>query len=127
MPARPVAGLERAQDRWRCEYIDHAVARTGRADRVALRRPLQPHPAADRECALLWRDNRAVRQIVDRAAVPALAATIEALAMQHVIHIAGTRRCFELERPLPRLGECDGVVAAAFEARPVPGRERGHL
>ena len=38
-------------------------------------------------------DDSAVRQIVDRAPVPALGAAVEALAMQHVVHVAGARPC----------------------------------
>ena len=52
---------------------------------------MQERAVAHRERALLRCDDSAVRQIVDRAAMPALGTAVETLAMQHVVHVAGAR------------------------------------
>ena len=83
--------------------------------------------AADREGALLPCDNGAIRKNADGTPVQALGATVQALAMQHRVYLAGTRRRAELRRLLPRLCERDSVATATFEAGPVTGGQRGHF
>src|SRR5712692_6215486 len=57
----------------------------------------------------------------------ALAAAIEPLGVKNAVHLGRARghRCVPRGGPACRKG--DGVAAAAFEAGPVPGRERGRL
>jgi regulator of RNase E activity RraA len=56
MPARPVAGRERADDRGRRQHVDHGAARPSLARVVAPGRPAQQCFAAHRPGALLPRD-----------------------------------------------------------------------
>jgi hypothetical protein len=59
--------------------------------------------------------------------MPALGPSIQALAVQHLVHFAGARPRVQALRFTPSLGKGQRVRAAAFEAGPVPGRERGRF
>ena len=60
----------------------------------------------------------------DAAAMHALGLAGEPLAMQHRVHSGGGRALFLVGK---QRGEMLGVLAPAFEARPVAGGERRHL
>ena len=127
MPVRPVAGREHGEDRGRREHIDRdrrAAGACGRrsprassaaASRRAPRR--RPPPArqtrhrADRRSAAgadAWRGRRS-RSACSRRSISA------------------ARGRAPRRRRLPAFGERLRVLAPAFEARPVAGRERGRL
>src|SRR5207244_2659247 len=72
--------------------------------------------------AAVLRDDSAVRQRVDLAPMNAFGAAVQALGLQHEVHRG------RAQRPIRECGRKSlRVLAAAFETRPVPGRERRHL
>ena len=70
------------------------------------------------------RDHRAVGKRVNRAPMQAFGLAVEPLGVQHLIH-RRRRRAFLLAGEQRRKGF--RVLAPAFEAGPVAGRERRHL
>src|ERR1700677_1060030 len=127
MPARAIAGRQNVKDCRRSEYVDISGAWPRLAAAVAPRGPAQQRIAADRESALLQRDEGAVRQCVDVAPVQPLGAAVEALAVQHLVHLAGCRPRVKISPGSPALGKGQGILAAAFETGPMPGRKRCRL
>ncbi len=51
----------------------------------------------------------------------------QAFAVQHFVHLASIRPPAQPMRHSPVLGKFLGILAAALEARPMPGGERGRL
>src|SRR6202040_1427700 len=72
-------------------------------------------------------DEDAVGQSVGAAPMPALGAAVQALAVEHSIHLCGAGAPALSLRFAPVLGKIFRILAPALETRAVPGGERGWL
>src|SRR5262249_5324262 len=69
----------------------------------------------------------AVRQIIDATAMAAFRFAAQSLALQDFVHARSGRPPCQALRLAPIFGKCLGILAAAFEAWPVAGGERGRF
>lgn len=124
MPVRRVARGKNFQYRRRRKHVGRHAAQPWPSSIVALRRPAQQRIALDRKGGAIHRNERAIGQIVDLAAMQLLGASIKAFGVQDRVYLRRTGSRGEFVRDTPKFSESLRVFAAAFEARPVPGRER---
>src|SRR5438552_1070251 len=125
MPLRPVTGGEHGDDRGRSEYLDLDAARPLTLVVISICAPAQQAVAAHDECMLSLireRHEHAIGETVDVAPVMALGSSNKSLLMENDIHLRRVGNITAL--PLrPLLRERLRIVAPAFEARPVAGRQ----
>src|SRR5205814_5725378 len=114
----------------RREHIGDDAARFWPRIAITLRPPSQQRfaPQRERGCRLAWkREHRAVGQIVDRQRMATLVAAVEPLGVENAVHLGRARGHRRVPRGGPACRKGEGVAAAAFEAGPVPGSQRGRL
>src|SRR6516165_193116 len=88
---------------------------------------MQQRATANGERFAAARDDSAVGQRIDVAPMHALDASAKTLGVQHLVHRGSVRPCRKPSCLAPCLGEGFRILAAALEARPMPGRQRRHL
>jgi len=126
MDHRPVAGPDRGDDRrWR-QHLDRAGHPGGGT--VTGQRP-RPQPPADEQARVAARpDHDTVGQLTGvHGAGDLTSCSVDPLAVQYRVHLAGPGPAGQPLRRLPCRGETEEIRAPAIATRPVPSGQRGRL